>query len=112
MVPTTGGLMRKTGPIQSDDAARPSRLARENGQFIIPAEMIAASFDLDAASVPGLMHTGQITSRTERGADADEGRWRLTLYHGGRAMRLTVDDSGLILRRSRFAAHPARRSKP
>jgi hypothetical protein len=104
--------MQETGPIHGDDPARPTRLARENGQFIVPAELIAASFDLDPAAVPGLMRAGQITSQTERGTDADAGRWRLTLYHGARAVRLTVDESGLILHRSRFATRTRHKSQP
>ena len=104
--------MPETGPSHGDDPARPTRWAHENGQFLLPAELIAASFDLDPAAVPGLMRAGQITSRTERGTDADAGRWRLTLYHGARALRLTVDETGLILHRSRFAARTRRKSQP
>ncbi|ROU03925.1 DUF6522 family protein [Histidinibacterium lentulum] len=82
----------------------PERIARENGQFLIPAEIIAGAFGLEAAAVPGMMREGRITSRSERGIDEDAGRWRLTLYCGGRAFRLTVDDEGRVLSRSRFAA--------
>lgn len=33
---------------------------------------------------------------------ADEGRWRLTFYCEGRALRLNVDAGGRILSRARF----------
>jgi hypothetical protein len=81
-----------------------ARIDRQDGQFVIPADLIADAFGLDPAAVPGMMRDGRITSRSERGIDADAGRWRLTLYCGDRAFRLTVDDTGLILSRSRFAA--------
>lgn len=95
--------MAQTGPVPDEDPARPERLARENGQFLIPAEMIAARFGIEPGVVPELMRTGQITSTTEMGTDADAGRWRLTLYHGGHALRLTVDGDGVILHQTRFA---------
>jgi len=87
----------------TDGAPPAERIERENGQFLIPAEIIAVAFGLDPPAVPGMMREGRITSRSERGVDEDAGRWRLTLYCGGRAFRLTVDDAGRILSRSRFA---------
>jgi hypothetical protein len=52
------------------------------------------------------MRAGAITGRTERGEGEDAGRFRLTLFHGGRALRLTVDAGGDILSRATFPAHP------
>lgn len=95
--------MTETAPNAAPDPARPTHLAREEGRFVIPAEMIAARFGLEAGAVPALMRSGAITSRTEQGIDADAGRWRLTLFHGGQALRLTVDEAGLILSQSRYA---------
>jgi hypothetical protein len=70
--------------------------------FEVDAGLIASSFGLDPSGVPGLMRTGAITSRCETGVDEDEGRWRLTFFHGGRALRLTVDGTGAILLRATF----------
>lgn len=96
--------MEEAGTAPDHDPAKPTRLARENGQFLIPAELIAARFGLEPSILPDLMRSGQITSTTEIGSDADAGRWRLTLHHGGQTLRLTVDDDGLIIHQTRFAA--------
>lgn len=74
------------------------------GRIVVEAGVIAGAFDLDPAHVQGLMRSGAITSRCEQGVGADAGRWRLTFWHGGRALRLTVDDTGAILSRARFPA--------
>ena len=75
--------------------------------FLVDAEELGTAFDLDPATVPESMRAGEITSRCETGLDEDAGRWRLTFYCGGRALRLTVDGSGTILARSTFATRPA-----
>lgn len=80
--------------------------------FVVDARLIGAAFDLEAATVPERLRAGEITSRSETGVDEDAGRWRLTFYHGGRALRLTVDASGSVLSRSTFAAHPPRPPGP
>lgn len=95
--------MAETAPVPDQDPAQPDRIMRENGQFVIPAELIAARFGVAPGRVPELMRTGQITSTTEMGTEADAGRWRLTLYHGGHALRLTVGGDGVILHQTRFA---------
>jgi hypothetical protein len=90
--------------MQDFHSSDPAWLTREDGRFVIPATLIADGFGLDPSAVPDLMRRGQLTSQTERGTDADAGRWRLTLYHGDRALRLTVDEDGQILQQTRFAA--------
>lgn len=70
--------------------------------FEVEAALIASAFGLDPASVPDLMRAGAITSRCETGVGEDEGRWRLTFFHKGRALRLTVDATGAILLRATF----------
>ncbi|SFT99180.1 DUF6522 family protein [Sedimentitalea nanhaiensis] len=70
--------------------------------FTVDAEIIGNGFGLDPEQVPGLMRTGQITSRSETGVDADAGRFRLTFFYAGRSLRLTVDPQGRILSRSSF----------
>ncbi|MBK0327511.1 hypothetical protein I5535_09395 [Rhodobacteraceae bacterium F11138] len=76
--------------------------------FTVDAEIIGKGFGLDPADVPGLLRSGQITSRSETGIDDDAGRFRLTFFHLGRSLRLTVDTDGKILARSSFDS-PARR---
>jgi hypothetical protein len=78
----------------------------EDGGFTVDADVIGGAFGLNPAEVPALMRAGAITGRTERGEGEDAGRFRLTLYHGGRALRLTIDAGGAILSRSTFPAHP------
>ncbi|SFQ68195.1 hypothetical protein SAMN05421853_12015 [Roseivivax halotolerans] len=73
--------------------------------FVVDAEIVGAAFDLAYADVPGKLRVGEITSRCETGVDEDAGRWRLTFYSGGRALRLVVDEAGVILSRSTFSAH-------
>ena len=70
--------------------------------FVVDAEVLAGAFGIEAPDVQMYMQTGIITSLCERGVDADKGRWRLTFYHGDRALRLTVDGLGNILARSTF----------
>ncbi|EYD76014.1 hypothetical protein Rumeso_02443 [Rubellimicrobium mesophilum DSM 19309] len=79
-----------------------SEVRLTGGGFEVEAGVLASAFRLDPAGVPGLMRSGAITSRCETGVDEDAGRWRLTFYHGGRALRLTVDGTGAILRRATF----------
>lgn len=75
---------------------------RDGTDFIVPAELIGAAFDIEPAQVPDLMRGGKMTSRCETGIDADAGRWRITIYFNGRALRLTVDEAGNILSQSAF----------
>ena len=81
-------------------------VAREGTDFTVEAELLAEFFGLEPAKVPRMMRAGQITSRSEQGIGEDEGRWRLTFYHGGRALRLVVDAEGAVLRRSSFDTGP------
>lgn len=82
----------------------PERVDLVDGRFMVAATLVAAAFDLTADQVRDLMRAGAITSRTERGEGTDAGLHRLTFFHDGRAYRLTIDDQGTILRRSRFDA--------
>ena len=73
--------------------------------FVVDAETVSAAFKLPPADVPAKLRAGEITSRCETGIDEDAGRWRLTFYCGGHALRLVVDRSGTILSRATFPAH-------
>jgi hypothetical protein len=70
--------------------------------FIVDAALIADAFGLDPASLQTRMRAGEVTSVCEAGVDADLGRFRLTFRHAGRALRLTVDSKGQILKRATF----------
>lgn len=78
--------------------------------FVVDAQLLAEAFDIKAAEVLPAMERGAITSLCEKGMDEDEGRWRLTFYHAGRALRLTVDAGGNVLGQSRFDAPRGRPS--
>jgi hypothetical protein len=75
--------------------------------FTVDAEVIAAGFALDPEQVPGMLREGRITSRCETGVEADAGRFRLTFFHAGRALRLTVDAQGRVVQRARYPARSA-----
>lgn len=85
-----------------------SDVSRSGDGFTVEASLLAAAFRLAPAEVPDMLRTGAITSRCETGSGEDAGRWRLTFYSGGRALRLVVDASGTILSRASFPAHPPR----
>ncbi|MGE3148262.1 MAG: DUF6522 family protein, partial [Pseudorhodoplanes sp.] len=71
-----------------------------DGAFMVDAALIGALLDVPAADVPALMRNGSITSTCETGIDADQGTFRLNLFHQARHVRLRVDPSGRILQRS------------
>lgn len=73
--------------------------------FTVDAHVLGAAFGLEPANISERLRTGQITSQCETGVDEDAGRWRLTFFHGGRALRLIVDAEGTILSRATFPAH-------
>lgn len=72
----------------------------ENGTFQVDAETVAAGLGLPPEEVIAGLRNGTITSASERGIDADAGRHRLTFYGPRRRLRLIVDDSGTILKRT------------
>lgn len=80
--------------------------------FVVEAEVLATAFGLDPAEVPARMRDGAISSGCETGVGADVGRFRLTFRHAGRAVRLTVDGDGQILKRSVFDAPRRAARKP
>jgi len=73
--------------------------------FTVEAGLLGAAFRLDPAIISERLRSGEITSQCETGVDEDAGRWRLTFYHAGKALRLVVDRKGTILSRSTFPAH-------
>ncbi len=79
--------------------------------FVVDAELVGAALGVEPASVPARMRSGEITSRCETGVAEDAGRFRLTLFCDGRALRLTVDGEGTILSRATFPAPRAVRER-
>ena len=79
-----------------------TQIERGEDGFVVDAGILADAFGIAVAEIRNLMQTGAITSRCEKGVEDDEGRWRLVFSYGGRALRLTVDETGQILGRSRY----------
>jgi hypothetical protein len=84
----------------------------EDGAIEIDAEIIAEGLGIAPPLLKAGMRDGKITSRSERGIDADEGRYRLTFFSEHRRFRLIVDARGAIIQRSTldFGDRPLARS--
>lgn len=76
------------------------RLELDGDDFCIDAALLGGLLDVPAADVQALMRTNDITSRCERGIAEHDGQYRLTFFYKGRRARLSVDQSGRIIRRS------------
>ena len=72
--------------------------------FQVDAELIAQELGLPPDEVAQRMRDGRITSRCEKGMDADAGRWRLTFFSEGRTLRLTLGPDLEVISRASFAA--------
>ncbi len=81
-----------------------ARITPMDQGFQVDAELIAEGLGLPPAEVTQRMRDGRITGRCEKGMGEDEGRWRLTFYSGGRALRLTIGPDLDILSRASFDA--------
>jgi hypothetical protein len=68
---------------------------------IVTAEDLGPLLRLDPALVQSLMKSGAITSQFEKGADADEGLFRMTFWYGQVRVRLTYAEDGTVLSHSR-----------
>lgn len=79
--------------------------------FEVDATLIAAAFAIDPATLQARMRAGEVTSVCEAGVDADLGRFRLTLRHAGRALRLTVNADGEVLARAMFPVGVAKANR-
>jgi hypothetical protein len=66
----------------------------------VDAGVIAEGLGIAPAAVQAGMREGAITSRCERGIGRHAGRYRLTFFHGERMLRLVVDETCKIIRRS------------
>lgn len=89
-----------------------TEVERSGVGFVVSAHVLADTFGLTQEEVRHKMRCGAITSRSETGVGDDEGRWRLTFQHEGRALRLIVDDRGAILKRASFPIRPGQGATP
>ncbi len=94
--------------------ARPpvNAVQRDGDGFTVSAALLAEAFGLDETQVKAAMRSGAMTSRCEAGMDKDAGTWRLVFQFRDRALRLVVDASGQILKRSTYPVKPPRRGAP
>ncbi|MFD2857974.1 DUF6522 family protein [Seohaeicola zhoushanensis] len=87
-----------------------SDVTRNADGFEVDARLLSATFGLTEREIKARMRDGRITTLSEKGEGEDEGRWRMTFYHGTQALRLTVDKDGNLLSRSTFPV--AARAQP
>jgi hypothetical protein len=76
------------------------KLEREEGAFTVDASILSEHLNVRASDIHAMMRRNDITSRCERGEGEHEGQFRLTFFYRGRRVRLNVDESGRIVRRS------------
>lgn len=75
----------------------PLTLARdENGEFLLPADMLAARFGWPIETFRDMMRRGHVSSRVERGEGEDAGRWRLSVRCGNRRWQAIVEADGSL----------------
>lgn len=87
-------------------AWRISKVEPQRDGFAVSATDLAQALDLDPGDVQDLMRSGGIVTRFESGEGDDVGRYRLTFRHGGRMLRLTVDQEGTVLFQSSIELGP------
>jgi hypothetical protein len=86
--------------VNGESERRPMRLERTGEDFWIDAAFVGELLSVPSSSVHPLMRQNAITSLCERGEGEHRGQYRLTLFYKGRRARLSVDQSGRIIRRS------------
>ena len=72
----------------------------EDSGIQVDATIVAAGLGIEPTLLLERLREGKITSLSERGIDVDSGRYRLTFFSENRRFSLTVDESGIIIRRS------------
>jgi regulator of cell morphogenesis and NO signaling len=88
------------------------RLERTEDGFQIDAVALAPMIGVAAEDVQRLMREGRIAALCEEGQGEDSGRHRLTFRHGSTRVRLTVNDSGDVLLRTRTTVAPRLGTRP
>lgn len=71
-----------------------------DGAVQIDASIVAEGLGIALPRLREGMRAGTITSVSERGVDADQGRHRLTFFSEHRRFRVVIDASGAIVQRS------------
>ncbi|MBN8990755.1 MAG: hypothetical protein J0H42_21125 [Rhizobiales bacterium] len=71
-----------------------------DGEVEIDASIVAEGLGIALPRLKEGMRKGTITSMSERGIDADQGRHRLTFFSEHRRFRVVVDAAGAIVQRS------------
>ncbi|WP_300018154.1 DUF6522 family protein [uncultured Roseobacter sp.] len=72
----------------------------ENG-FVIDVNDLAPLLEIAPDEVQDLMRAKKIFTQSETGIDEHAGTQRLTFRYNGISVRLTVDDNGRVLKRSK-----------
>lgn len=68
--------------------------------FTVDCEILAPLLHVQASEIPALLREGAITSLCEKGADENEGEFRLTFFFRGKRVRLIIGPTGGIAKRS------------
>jgi Family of unknown function (DUF6522) len=76
------------------------QVERRQDGFCVDASMLAGLLKVPPREVHELMRAGEITSICERGEGEHAGCYRLTFFCGSRRVRLDLDESGRVLRRT------------
>jgi hypothetical protein len=77
----------------------------ENG-FQIDAADLGPLLGLAPEDVHRLMRDGRVTSLSEKGQEEDAGCHRITFRYGSTRVRLTVNEAGEVLKRTRTTVAP------
>lgn len=78
-------------------STEPLTLSRdETGEFLLPADMLAARFGWPTETFRDMMRRGFVASRVERGEGEDAGRWRLSVRCGNRRWQAVVETDGTV----------------
>jgi len=83
----------------------------EDGAVKLDATIVADGFGLTPEQLRRLMRSAKITTRHERGVDADAGLHRLTFLYGKRHLQLLVDATGAIIDRSHIEVDESARPR-
>jgi hypothetical protein len=73
---------------------------RNEHGFSVDASIVGEPLAVPPSSVQALMRNSEITSLCERGEGEHAGLYRLTFFYKGRRARLSIDESGKVIRRS------------
>ena len=77
------------------------KVTRSATGLVVDANDLGPLLGLAPADVPAKMRSGEITSQSETGVDADAGRTRLTFWYQNLRVRLVCDDDGNVLTTTR-----------